>query len=54
MRMISKEKYDPEYDYIIHHICACGHEQRHHTVAILDENTSECEMEGCLCWRFVP
>ena len=43
-----------DFDFILHHICWCGHEQSDHKFDILYENISECKTVGCVCRRFFP
>ena len=43
-----------DFDFILHHICWCGHEQSDHKFDILYENISECKIVGCVCSRFSP
>jgi hypothetical protein len=45
---------EDEFDFVLHHVCSCGHEQREHLSDLMDSSNEECSLGGCDCIRFLP
>lgn len=50
---LSENRNKLSIDYIISHVCSCGHDFCDHDSDILDENNNKCTIEDCSCWRFL-
>ena len=41
------------FDFVIHHVCSCGHELCDHTYGIMDSSNEKCNIDGCSCNAFL-